>query len=211
MSTDPTPTTGPTDLTSMLLAHYPAAYRLAVGLCGRADRAAVVARRVLDRATVLAPRWTSGEAAERWFLRFTVLASRELTGGRSGTEAGLAWLAPLPGQQREAVVLRHGLGLDLHRVAAAMDCSSAAATNHLVMATLALRGAGPVEAWTAALPDRLSAIVPPPAVVSGDVARAVARRRWRGLVRRWAMATALAAGTIVVGWAARQLWRVVVL
>ena len=131
----------------MLLAHYPAAYRLAVGLCGGADAAAAVARRVLDRATVIGPRWTSDEAAGRWFLRFTVLAAREVD-GRGGTEAGLAWLAPLPGQQREAIVLRHGLGLDLHRVAAAMDCSSAAASNHLVAATVALRGAGPVDSRT---------------------------------------------------------------
>ncbi len=170
--------------TAVILAHQPAAYRLAVGLCGRADVAAAVAARVLDRAAVLAPRWPTAAAAERWFFRFTVLSARAARRpGPAGDAAGLSWLAGLPSQQREAVVLHHGLGLDLHRMAAAMDCSSTAAANHLGAATAVLTATGAIPTWTERLPGTLAAIVPPPAALAADVARAVGRRRRRVLVR----------------------------
>jgi DNA-directed RNA polymerase specialized sigma24 family protein len=157
-------------LTAVLSAHWPAAYRLAAGLCGRADEAAAVAEHVLDRAAAAAPRWASAEQAGRWFIRYTVLTARESRaaldtddGAAPGDVPGLAWLRPLPSQQREAMVLHHGLGLDLHRMAAAMDCSSRAAANHLVAAVGQLRGTGPMDEWAADLPARLAAVVPPAA------------------------------------------------
>ena len=195
-------------MTGVLLRHCPPTYRLAWGLCGRDDMAAAVVARVLGRATVLASRWASDDAADRWFLRFTVLAAREVASvGGGGVAAGLEWLRSLAGQQREAIVLRHGLGLDLHQVAAAMDCSSAAATNHLVAATAALKDLGPIQTWTADLPAQLAAVVPPPVVVSAHVARAVARRRWRMLARRFGIAIGATSIAAAVAWAALHLWR----
>ena len=196
-------------LEAILRAAYPAAYRLAVGLGGGAAAASVVAARVLDRAAAVAPRWPSAEAAERWFLRFTVLASRE-TDRTADPSNGLGWLDGLSRQQREAFVLCHGLRLDLHRMGAAMDCSSSAAANHLVAATAELRAAGPVGEWAAMLADRLAAVVPPPAVVSADVARAVARRWWRGVARRWVIAATAATVAGAATWAVWHLWRVLV-
>ncbi len=196
-------------LETVLLEQYPAAYRLAVGLCGSAEMAGEVARRVLNRATLVALRWTAAGADERWFLRFTVLASRQVD-RTDGGAAGLDWLTSLPQQQREAVVLAHGLQLDLHRVAAAMDCSSSAAANHLVAAVALLQGVGPVHEWTAGLPAQLAAIVPPSTVIAADVAHAVSRNRWRTWVRR-GVALLLAAMLLAVAWAGWQAWRMVVI
>ena len=195
-------------LTAVLGEHWPAAYRLAVGLCGRADAAAAVAARVLDRAVGTAPRWASAEQAARWFTRYTVLTARPLLrAGAESDDPGLAWLGPLPPQQREAVVLVHGLGLDLYRTAAAMDCSSRAAANHLAAAMDRVRrDGGTPDAWAAALPARLAAIVPPAAVVAADVDRVV-RRRWRRTAVRRGVAAAV---LMAIAWAGWRLWHVLV-
>jgi hypothetical protein len=192
----------------LIVEQYPAAYRLAVGLSG--TMAGVVLDRVLRRAVAVASRWGSALAAERWILRFTVLASRQF-GRAAGDEAGLDWLGPLPVQQREAVVLRHGLGLDLHRMSAAMDCSSTAASNHLVAAMAGLQVAGVGEDQITALPGRLAALVPPPAVLSGEVRQAVARHRWRVLARRWAVAVIVLIGLAGAAWVGWRLWRMIVI
>ena len=195
-------------LTAVLLGEYPAAYRLAVGLCGRADVAGAVAARVLDRAAVAAGRWGSAEQASRWFIRYTVLTARLAL--KDADQPVLPWLAPLTSQQREAIVLHHGVGLDLHRMAAAMDCSSQAAVNHLVAATEQLRATGSVGAWTAALPGELAAVVPPPAVLAGHVAGVVRRRtRWATVVRTTKVVVGLAL-IATVTCAAAWAWRHVI-
>ena len=51
-------------------------------------------------------------------------------------------LRTLPMQQREAYILNHGEKLDVRGLAIAMDCSQAAAANHLREATAALMAYG---------------------------------------------------------------------
>lgn len=206
--TYPVKATDSTDLEAVLLERYPNAYRLAVGLCGGATTAGEVAATVLKRAARLAPRWTSAEAADRWFLRFTVLESRPV---RRGEADEPRWLASLPFQQREVVVLYHGLGLDLHQAAAAMDCSTTAAANHLVAATKALQAIGLEDTWSAELPKHLATIVPPPAVLSGQVGRVVSRNRWSRRIRRAAALALVTAGLAAIGWAAWNLSHVLIL
>ena len=188
-------------LTAALTDGWPAAYRLAVGLTGRADAAAAVAARVLDRAATVAGRWRTPDQAGRWFVRYTVLTARGLMAGTN--DPPLAWLAPLTAQQREAVVLHHGLSLDLNRMAAAMDCSTRAAANHLVAAVKRLRGTGPTDDWMAGLPAVLSAVVPPPAGVAADVARVVDRHRRRRRIGAAAAVGVAGAAAVAAGW----LWR----
>ena len=194
---------------AVLSAYWPAAYRLAVGLCGGRAAAAAVAGRVLDRAAGAAGRWRSAEQADRWFTRYTVLTARGIN--EPSDVPGLAWLSSLTPQQREAVVLHHGLGLGLNRMAAAMDCSTAAASNHLAAAVRYLRDTGPMDEWAAELPGHLSAVVPPANEVSADVAAAVDRwRRWRavGFATRWAVVLGLVGA---VAWAAWRVWPIIVI
>ena len=211
--TYPVAATDRAGLTAALLDHYPAAYRLAFGLCGRADVSAAVAARVLARAVTAAGRWASAEQAARWFVRYTVLTARSamsVPGGVGVDDPALAWLSPLTPQQREAVVLHHGLGLDLHRTAAAMDCSSQAAGNHLAAGERRLGEAGTLAAETAGLPGRLAAVVPPAAVVSADVHRVV-RRRWRRVrVRRLAAVLFATVVAATIAWAGWRLWSMLV-
>ncbi len=205
-------------LTAALVDRYPAGYRLAVGLCGAGGVADAVAARVLDRAAVAAPRWASAEAADRWFTRYTVLTARRPLPDTAAPpaadgDAPLAWLDVLPPQQREAFVLHHGLGLDLHRMATAMDCSTRAASNHLVAAATALRATGTTGTLgerSAGLTAALAAVVPPPVVLAAQVDRVVGRRWWRAAGWRAVTTAVVVAAGAAVAWAAWHLWQMLV-
>ncbi len=60
----------------LLAQHYPAAWRMAVGLTGREDVARGVVRFLYSRALRVLPNWKIDSAPENWFLHHTVLTAR---------------------------------------------------------------------------------------------------------------------------------------
>ena len=92
----------------------------------------------------------------------------------------------LPTQQREAFLLHHGEAMDLRQMATAMDCSSAAAANHLVAAVKALKeySLAGIGDFTARLPGLLRQLVPPAEALDIRVQQVVAKQRRRAWVRR---------------------------
>jgi DNA-directed RNA polymerase specialized sigma24 family protein len=96
----------------------------------------------------------------------------------------------LPTQQREAFLLHHGEEMDLRQMATAMDCSSAAAANHLVAAVKALKESHLVGIgeFTARLPAMLRQLVPPANELDGYLKNLIAvqrRRMWIWQVVTW--------------------------
>src|SRR4051812_40524786 len=136
-------------------ANYPAVARIALGLSGRADVGAGVARFVVKRALHSLPNWKDEDAPQRWFLHHTILTTRRaakhqpessndtlIDDPRAAPAEYVAFIRAgrlLPFQQREAFILHHGERLNERWSAVAMDCSVVAASNHLNAATAALQ------------------------------------------------------------------------
>ena len=203
-------------LERLLGAHYPVVYRVACGLCGDERTAAGVVRVVLSRSLHVLTRWRSPADAQNWFLHHTVLAARQARrrspppaadllalGGTAEFVAFVRAVRSLPFQQGEAFVLNHAEELDPRRLAVAQDCSTAAAANHLVAATAALRPiAGPrFGNFITTMAANYAKVSPPEGLVVGKVVRAAGRRR-AGRALAAVLAVALAAG---VGW---LMWHV---
>jgi DNA-directed RNA polymerase specialized sigma24 family protein len=119
-------------------------------------------------------------------------SSSYLSSGVTGNEALLSLVThpdsiailrairQLPTQQREAFLLHHGEEMDLRQMATAMDCSSAAAANHLVGAVKSLKelhlvGIGE---FTARLPALLRQLVPQDDALDAHLQNLIAKR-WR--------------------------------
>ena len=183
------------NLIALLHRHYPRVYRIAFALCGDQEAALSVVENVIIRSGPISPRWETADQATRWFLHYTVLLTRQCAAGQAqhdallhaaGTSALARFIVAirnLPQQQREAFLLHHGERLDLRQVATTMDCSSAAAANHLVMATASLNHLGPAEMarFTAELPGMMQKLVPGDHHVGFEVQRILqieSRRRW---------------------------------
>lgn len=214
--------------TALLRHHYPRAYRTALALTGDTAVARAAAGRVLRSAVRVARNWRTADDADRWFGRYTVLATREVaalndrTAARDpllvgtddpGYAAFVAAVRKLPPQQREAFLLHHGQALTLQRLATAMDCSSAAASNHLVAATDALRplSAGRLGEFADAVASRIARLVPPAAELAVEVDREMGRHRRRRIVRatvRWAIFVIVATA---LGWLGWRGWQMVVI
>ena len=213
--------------TALVRHHYPRCYRTALALTGDTAVARAAAARVLRAAVTVGRKWRSADDADRWFGRYTVIATREVsalndrTAARDPLLAGtddpgytvfVAALRELPPQQREAFLLHHGQSMDLHRLATAMDCSSAAASNHLVAATDALRppAAGRLGEFADAIASRIARLVPPAAELAIEVDHELERQRRRRIVRtvvRWAVVGIVSAMTI---WFAWQAWNAII-
>ena len=143
-------------------------------------------------------------------------------------EIALAWVAPdqasyvafvralrnLPVQQAEAFILHHGERLNERLLGVAMDCSVAAAANHLAAANVALNAvtAGRTDAFAATLSRAYRALTPPPAtihpVARKYVARAI-RPRWLRRIFRVTLLLALLTGACLA-WRERARWLPVV-
>jgi DNA-directed RNA polymerase specialized sigma24 family protein len=133
----------------LLALHYPLVWRMATGLTGRSDVGRGVAKFVMQRSLKVLHNWKDETAPTRWFLHHTVLATRRAAKhqpdlrndtflrARQTDPAYMAFvrgLRALPIQQREAFILTHCENLEMRALAVAMDCSTAAATNHLHVA-----------------------------------------------------------------------------
>ena len=208
--------------------HYPRAYRTALALTGDTAAARAAAARVLRAAVTVGRKWSSADAAERWFGRYTVIATREVSAlhDRTATRdpllvgtddpeyaAFVAAVRKLSPQQREAFLLHHGHAMDLHRLATAMDCSSAAASNHLVAATDALRplAAGRLGEFADAVASRIARLVPPETELAVEVDRELDRHRRRRVVRavvRWAV---VVGGVTAAAWFGWRAWQMIVI
>src|SRR5438132_874748 len=154
---------------TILAEAYPAVHRMAHGLTGEDAIAREVIDKVLARSLRLLPRWRAKVVPSNWFYHHTLLASRGaartfadvrtdllVTTSNSTGPAYLAFIAAmrkLPPQQMEALILHHGERLNPRLLGVAMDCSTAAAANHLAAATasLAAIAGGGFDALTATL------------------------------------------------------------
>src|SRR5262245_5869299 len=61
---------------TIFTANYPAVCRIAMGLSGRADVGAGVARFVVKQALRTLPAWKDEDSPQRWFLHHTILTVR---------------------------------------------------------------------------------------------------------------------------------------
>ena len=139
-------------------------------------------------------------------------------------EIALAWVAPdqasyvafvralrnLPVQQAEAFILHHGERLNERLLGVAMDCSVAAAANHLAAANAALNAvtAGRTDAFAATLSRAYRALTPPPATIRPVARKYVARAARPRLLRRIfrvLLALALLAA-VYFAWRERGRW-----
>jgi DNA-directed RNA polymerase specialized sigma24 family protein len=213
----------------LLRAHYPQVCRIAMSLCGRELVGLKVARRVMGQSLRMLPTWESALDASNWFLHHTVLSAREADQGQVGellqdclvarvdrpSMEYLAFVAAfrkLEPQQREAFLLFRGERLEPRQIAVAMDCSTAAAANHLIAANkmLGTIAAQTFDAQAAALARVYASLTPPENLIVGDVnavARRLARRRWGSVIKNILALAVLAA----IAWAIWRLSRMIVI
>jgi DNA-directed RNA polymerase specialized sigma24 family protein len=210
---------------------YPSVRRIALSLVADEVAARAVARRVMDQGLRVLPGWRHGATPENWFYHHTLLAAREAAAARRAASADgrpdplvarasfadpayaafVRAVRGLPEQQREAYLLHHGERLNERLLGVAMDCSAAAATNHLQAATdaLAAMSGGDHARCTAILAKAYAALAPEPSeagiVVRPSVRRARRRRLLRGVVRAL-VALIVIASLGALAWAAWH-WR----
>jgi RNA polymerase sigma-70 factor (ECF subfamily) len=216
-------------LEQLFAAVYPVVVRMARGLSGREDVAEGVVRFVMLRAVKMVPRWRDDTAAERWFLHHTLLTARRAAahqptvqsdllatgGGDARFTAFVRAVRQLPQQQREAVILHYGERFNSRYMSVAMDCSTAAAENHLQAGTAALRAVTGAEFEP--LVERMAAVYAHLGPSAQDVPPAVGRWVGRGLrphrlriVLRLVILVVILATLAVVGWQWHKqagLWR----
>ena len=141
----------PTAMGECFADYYPEVYRIAATQLGRPGSGEVVAKRVMKQATLAVSRWRHVDDARRWFRHHTLLGARDQHQARVGDNdlllgrddqpepepdyrGFLIAIRYLPSQQREALLLHHGEGLDIRQLGIAMDCSVEAAEKHLLAA-----------------------------------------------------------------------------
>ena len=147
-------------LEAVLRANYPRICRVSYALCAEQDKGQAAAKTVLRRALPIAWTWEGPVDVAHWLLHHCVQTARQIRGQKEGVDAPapkpredcLAFggglpaeyaafvkaIRSLPFQQMEAFLLTYGEELDTRGVAIAMDCSTAAAANHLNSARKAL-------------------------------------------------------------------------
>jgi len=193
----------PRAVADLLTTQYASVYRIAYALAGRWDVGRGIARFVLARSVRFMPKWDPEDDPANWYHRFTIMTSRRSLAKHKADPqrdvlveqalepdaeyvAFVAALRHLEPQQREAFLLHHGERLNDRYAAVAMDCSTEAAHNHLVVAERQLRlVAGPnLAALTKKLADAYMHLTPADDSVVPAVNRVVfrqvtVRRVWR--------------------------------
>lgn len=198
-----------------------------MAVCGRETTGHKAAKTVMGQSLRMLPTWESAVEAGNWFLHHTVLAARDAgAGDESGRDclvervdrpspeylAFVRAFRNLEPQQREAFLLFRGERLEPRQIAVAMDCSTAAAANHLIAAnkTLAAIAAQRFDVQSAALARVYASLTPPENVIIGDVsavARRLARRRWGSFIKKiLALAVVLA-----IAWGIWRLAKMIVI
>ena len=213
----------PGAVTDLLTTQYASVYRIAYALAGRWDVGRGVARFVLARSVRFMPKWDPEDDPANWFHRFTIMTSRRSLAKHKKIDpkkdvlveqawqpdaeyvAFVAALRHLEPQQREAFLLHHGERLNDRYAALAMDCSTEAAHNHLMVADRQLRlVAGPnMPALTKKLADAYMHLTPADDSVVPAVSRVVfrqvtLRRVWRFV--RLIIILAILAALLWGGW-----------
>jgi DNA-directed RNA polymerase specialized sigma24 family protein len=119
-------------------------------------------------------------------------------------------LRNLPAQQAEAFILHHGERLNERILGVAMDCSVAAAANHLGAANTALNSvtAGRTDAFAMTMAKAYHALTPPPTTIEPTARKYVARAIRPRVLKRIVRAIVLLA--LLVGaylaWRERGRW-----
>jgi DNA-directed RNA polymerase specialized sigma24 family protein len=196
----------------VVAASYPAVCRIARALLGSDGAfAGRVVADVMRQSLRVMPRWREGTTPENWYYHHTVLTVRAAYGRgpalRDPRQDALVARAPagaaedvryvalvralrgLPEQQMEAFILNHGERLNERLLGVAMDCSSAAAANHLRAAEQAMAAVsgGAAGDLAGALHRAYMALTPAEpqvrADVRGQVRRALRPVRVRRVVR----------------------------
>jgi hypothetical protein len=118
----------------------------------------------------------------------------------------------LPQQQREAFVLFRGEKLEPRQVGVAMDCSTAAAINHLAAADKALAAIAvdTFEARAGALLQVYVSLTPPDDLIVGDVG-VIARRLGRRKLARVLDRSLAVAILIAVAWIVWRLSKMIII
>jgi len=203
-----------------------------MGICGHETTGLKAARKVMAQSLRMLTSWKNAVDANNWFLHHTVLAARDVGSASPGTAQDLTHdclvahvdqpspeyvafvraFRNLHPQQCEALLLSRGERLEPRQIAVAMDCSTAAAANHLIAAnkTLGAIAAGSFDAQSAALARVYASLTPPEKLIVGDVAaisRRLARRRWARRIKKMVALAILAA----VAWAIWRLSQMIVI
>lgn len=181
---------------------FPAVTRVAYALTGSNSAGDRVVQGIVAQGLRMLPTFRDEGEPHRWFMHHTILACRRecsatpaapirndlLLGGPTAMPEDVAFtraIRGLPQQQIEALLLSLCEGLPIRAVSVAMDCSTAAAEQHLESAMTALR-ALTGEAFDARL-HRLrqayQALTPSAGVRVPRVERLVRRHIWPRRVR----------------------------
>lgn len=203
----------------------PGVYRLAYALAGRWDVGRGIARFVLTRGVQMMPKWDVRDDPANWFHRFTIMTSRRASKHPPANArkdvlveqalepdaqfiAFVSALRHLDPQPREAFLLNHCEHLNSRYAALAMDCSTAAAENHLRVADQSLRlvAGEHFSELTQKLADAYQHLTPEPGDLLPAVNRVVFRqvriRRWL----RWIVLLAIVVMIAVVAWGAWSVY-----
>ncbi|MGD0463196.1 MAG: sigma-70 family RNA polymerase sigma factor [Tepidisphaeraceae bacterium] len=212
----------------LLRAYYPRVYRIAYALCGDDDAAKSAVKIVMNQSLRALSNWRNEVQAGNWFLHHTILKTRDLAPLphdvrqdpllRSLIRPSPEYLAflrafrHLPPQQREAFVLFRGERLETRQVAVAMDCSTAAAANHLAAANKALAtiAVDTFETRAGALMQVYASLTPPDDLIVGDIGVIARRLGWRKFLRTMERILALAI-LAVIAWIIWRISRMIVI
>ncbi len=212
-------TTDRAALAALLSSHYPQIYRIAAAVSGSQESAQKISHQVLARSLAAVCRLESPADADRWFPRDTILVTRAAHPSPLESFVAdplfatlLAALHELPIQQREAFFLHHGEGFALWQMGTAMDCSTEAASNHLVSATRRLRPLAEdrLLEFTSALPAILASLTPPPQTISLAVGKPVNRFVWPRRIVRTGAWVAIFLALAVAAYAGWRLWQMLI-
>lgn len=200
---------------------FPSVVRLAYGLTGSDAAGDRVVRHIVRRGLKMLPKFRDEGEPQRWFLHHTILACRRetavgdddvlVTCDASPTPAYRAFvkaIRALPRQQAEALILHHGESFNLRYIAVAMDCSTAAAQQHLDAGTTTLRQIAGEQLEPLLLRVRLAYrhLTPSAGVQVPQVGQLVRRHVWPRRLWRVARALLVLAAAGAVAW---MLWKIV--
>ena len=209
---------------SIFAENYPAVCRIALGLAGRADVGAGVARFVVKQALHALPYWKDEDAPQRWFIHHTILTVRRaakhqpdktndtlIENPRSTPAEYVAFiraLRTLPFQQREAFILHHGERLNERWSAVSMDCSVIAASNHLNAATATLMPIAGTNfgAFVDAIARVYRNLAPSEELMVPKLRRTIAQHVWPRRIARALAWTLVLAFLLAIGYAAFVIW-----
>ena len=213
---------------TLIRAHYPRLCRIALAMCGREDVGRTTVRTVLRQSLKILPNWRNAGDANKWFLHHTILRARDKN--RRPVEAPndclvqrfnhptteyiafVRALRHLDPQQQEAFLLARGEQLDDRNLAVAMDCSMAAAANHLAAATKVLSGiaGNAFELQSTALAGVYASLTPPEEMILDDVA-AVGQRVSHSHTRHLIVTLLQLAFLVALAWIIWRLSKMIVI